>query len=333
MLYCDMIETIAITSVDGNRLQTGCDKTLEDAACSEQNLFMYLLCQLLGIPAETQAQPEKGPGAPAPETEWAPDARPGFRPAPFHLLPGRLRTDTYSYSGLDAETVENLQITDATEWKPMPLQENDAKSIKNISDSPADTDGLRLGAVSGEPLLFEEPLVEAPDAEKNVVKKAEEISVPHYAQSRLMQAETTDGPRHTIEIRSSGIGHLERLEHLERPFHIVQDGNRLTVSLEPDGMGKLDINLSLEKGVLHAHVHVQDEQARSLMENNMRQLIETLTREGLNVGGFMVSLGKNNARRDDPNEARTGAEGRGMETGHLNNHRKIKQHCIVSIFA
>ena len=98
---------------------------------------------------------------------------------------------------------------------------------------------------------------------------------------------TTVGP---APIRQQAVEPAELFDHT---LSIVKDGSRLVVRLEPDGLGKLDINLSLEKGIVNAQIQVSDDTVRNLIENNVQQMVSALLKEGLSVGGFSVSLNQN----------------------------------------
>jgi len=83
---------------------------------------------------------------------------------------------------------------------------------------------------------------------------------------------------------------------------IVKDGNRLAVKFEQDGLGKLDIDLRLNKGMINAHFQAADDTTKTLIENNMQQIVDSLLKAGLSVGGFSVSLkggGQQNMTRDE----------------------------------
>jgi flagellar hook-length control protein FliK len=77
---------------------------------------------------------------------------------------------------------------------------------------------------------------------------------------------------------------------LETAVPIVRNGNQVAVTVEPDGLGTVRINLSLDRGLVHGQFHVTDDAARTLIDNNIQNLVETLARDGLGVGGFSVSL-------------------------------------------
>jgi len=88
------------------------------------------------------------------------------------------------------------------------------------------------------------------------------------------------------------------VEPFDHTVSIIRDGNRLAVKLEPEGLGKLNINLSLDRGTVHAHIQVADDAARNVIQDNMQQIVESLMKEGLSVGGFSVSL-KNGGQEAD----------------------------------
>jgi flagellar hook-length control protein FliK len=88
------------------------------------------------------------------------------------------------------------------------------------------------------------------------------------------------------------------VEPFDHTVSIIRDGNRLAVKLEPEGLGKLNIDLSLDRGTVHAHIQVADDAARNVIQDNMQQIVESLMKEGLSVGGFTVSL-KNGGQQAD----------------------------------
>lgn len=83
---------------------------------------------------------------------------------------------------------------------------------------------------------------------------------------------------------------LDALDTMVSKASLTRDGNQLALTLKPEGLGKLDINISLEKGMLHAQIQASDPAAKQLIENNLQQIVNTLMQEGLTVSGFSVSL-------------------------------------------
>jgi hypothetical protein len=78
-----------------------------------------------------------------------------------------------------------------------------------------------------------------------------------------------------------------------------QTSSTMEISLEPAGLGKLDIELNLNQDRLQGQIMVHDNAGKELIEQNLPQLLADLAREGLQIGGFTVSL-KNQGRGQNP---------------------------------
>jgi flagellar hook-length control protein FliK len=113
-----------------------------------------------------------------------------------------------------------------------------------------------------------------------------QFSVQHQP-AFTASAQKADAPASTAPLQQHGTDLADIIDH---NVSIVKDGSRLAVKLEPDGLGKLDINLRLDKGMISAQIHVSNDAAKNLLENNMQQMVNALAGEGLSVGGFSVSL-------------------------------------------
>jgi flagellar hook-length control protein FliK len=100
-------------------------------------------------------------------------------------------------------------------------------------------------------------------------------------------------------------------EQFSNTASIVKEGTRLAVKLEPEGLGKLDINVNLRSGMVHAQINVHDDATKSLIDNNMHQLVDALLKEGLSVGGFSVSLHKGDVWEQATEFNREYKEGKG----------------------
>jgi hypothetical protein len=83
-----------------------------------------------------------------------------------------------------------------------------------------------------------------------------------------------------------------------------QTSSSMEISLEPAGLGKLDIELNLNQDRLQGQIMVNDKAGKELIERNLPQLLSDLAREGLQVGGFSVSL-KHQGRGQNPVLTRT----------------------------
>ena len=80
-----------------------------------------------------------------------------------------------------------------------------------------------------------------------------------------------------------------RLE--EKAFVITRKSDTsVEVTLAPPGVGKLEIEVALDKGVVNARIVAADSAGREAIARSLPQIVEALARDGMNVGGFTVSL-------------------------------------------
>ncbi len=96
---------------------------------------------------------------------------------------------------------------------------------------------------------------------------------------------TADNSFSEMAAKPSGFNDL-----LEKIVYVAKAGNRLEVSIEHGNLGKLNIDLSLEKGTLNVHINTSDKAVRELIENNIQHIVDSLAKEGVSIGGFSVSL-------------------------------------------
>jgi flagellar hook-length control protein FliK len=67
----------------------------------------------------------------------------------------------------------------------------------------------------------------------------------------------------------------------------------IEVSLEPDGLGKIDIELVLDRGVINGQINASETVGKEMIERNLDSILRVLINEGLQVGSFSVSLQNN----------------------------------------
>jgi len=120
-------------------------------------------------------------------------------------------------------------------------------------------------------------------------------------------AQTTDTGASLTAVRTHGVDSVDAFDHA---VSIVKDGNRLAVQLNHNGLGKLDINLSLDKGAVNAQISVADDTTKKIIENNMQQIVNSILGDGVSVGGFSVSLrqqgtwdGSNHCSQDEARQS------------------------------
>ena len=88
------------------------------------------------------------------------------------------------------------------------------------------------------------------------------------------------------------------ISQLSRENFVItrKDNTSLELSIEPEGIGKLDIHLSLDKGTIHARINASEDLGKDFIDRNMNNILQTLSDEGINIGSFSINL------RDRKNE-------------------------------
>lgn len=69
---------------------------------------------------------------------------------------------------------------------------------------------------------------------------------------------------------------------------LKQDNKELTISLKPDKLGKVDIKLVNQNGVLTAQINTENQQIKDIINKGIEALRQNLTEQGLNVGKILV---------------------------------------------
>ncbi len=65
---------------------------------------------------------------------------------------------------------------------------------------------------------------------------------------------------------------------------------QIEITLKPDGIGKLDIEVNIEKGLINTQINVSEIIGKELLERNLNGFLTNLIDEGLNIGSFSVLL-------------------------------------------
>jgi len=169
-------------------------------------------------------------------------------------------------------------------------------------------------------------------AEFNSLLRTDTTIVQHHAAQAAAPA-LTEETRLTSPVSRPQAA--DPAEAIDNTVAIMKGSNRLAVTLEPDGLGKLNINLSLDKGIINAHFNVADDSARNLISNNMQQIMHSLAKDGLSVGGFSVSLregGNGGGGYSEPGAFAAKAEAEGNGSAQIAGTAERSVAGIVNIF-
>ena len=136
-------------------------------------------------------------------------------------------------------------------------------------------------------------------------KRKDDASVRNGAQSEPTATSPADGIRGMAErpaafrpVSPAPDPGVVRFE--EKAFVITRKSDTsVEVTLAPPGVGKLEIEVVLEKGVVNARIVAADSTGREAIARSLPQIVEALARDGMNVGGFTVSLKERRDRTEN----------------------------------
>ena len=73
---------------------------------------------------------------------------------------------------------------------------------------------------------------------------------------------------------------------------VVRDSKNgsFSIRLYPESLGKVNVNLSLEKGVIFGKFLVESPDAKEALLGNIQSVVDRLQESGISVGGFNVNV-------------------------------------------
>jgi flagellar hook-length control protein FliK len=138
------------------------------------------------------------------------------------------------------------------------------------SDDAGLKDGEGKGTAPGQPFHFSEAVEDSK-------------SFDRVSENKMTQTASSS------ETREAGFS-------TQQSFTIKNHGpSSMALVLEPEGLGKLDIELKVTHDQIQGHILVHDAKGKDLIEHNLPHLLSEMVSEGLQIGQFTVSL-KNQGR-------------------------------------
>lgn len=89
------------------------------------------------------------------------------------------------------------------------------------------------------------------------------------------------------------------IAHLEMEHSHDLDLSTLKVTVQHDELGELDIKLILNKGIINGQIKTPELTTADLIIRNIPEIINSLIKDGLNVGNLFVSLRNSRSGRDN----------------------------------
>ncbi len=78
-----------------------------------------------------------------------------------------------------------------------------------------------------------------------------------------------------------------------------EDQKNVVLKLMPESLGKVKISLDINKNIIHAHAEVENEAARSLMQNNIDNLKQSLVQQGMQLNSLNISLSNQKGQKSN----------------------------------
>lgn len=114
--------------------------------------------------------------------------------------------------------------------------------------------------------------------------------------------QTTTGPNQTNMTTSSQVIQtmtLPKADIMNQVLEAVKnnmslklgnEGSQMVVKLQPEALGKVDVKVSIHKGVVLAEIHVENEAVKATVESNLDHLKHSLSQKGYQVNQLSVGL-------------------------------------------
>ncbi len=96
-----------------------------------------------------------------------------------------------------------------------------------------------------------------------------------------------------------------------------QDKSEMVIQLKPDHLGKLELKVVTEQGIVAAKFIAESQQVKEIIETNMQLLKDSLQKQGIAINGVSVQVGQDN-RNENRNQSLS--QGRNNSSGNGTKH-------------
>ena len=163
--------------------------------------------------------------------------------------------------------------------------------------------------------------VESPSDNSNVLT---------HAGARPESGKPAEATFFVSNARPAGISQM-----IDNIVYVIKGHSKIGVNVEHDVLGKLNINLNMDKGVLNVHINTSDNVTRDFIQNNIHHIVDSLAKDGVSVGGFSVGLrNRNGSEGSEGNVYKMNNEQVSREMQALDGNARISSiNGLVSVFA
>ena len=96
-----------------------------------------------------------------------------------------------------------------------------------------------------------------------------------------------------VDVRSNQF--MQMISKIADEIRLTVDKNKneMTIKLQPETLGKLTVKISSENGVMNASFFAENDKAKTMIENNMIELKNSLEKQGIQVQNLTVTVDQN----------------------------------------
>jgi|GEM_PF-6865631 hypothetical protein len=265
---------------------------------------------------------------------------------------GKLATEADSGNGLESSGSSQPQPADKGLLTALQKAEESAseKSLSALAEArpvhakPAEGNALKAAdeklfssaLKADKELLASQPVKPEPGKDLTVtVKEVHSAGKTLFTGENSVRVENiplhTEGRSETVLTASHGAEPRKVININHHTFVVTKRSDTsIEVSLKPEGLGKLEIEVNIDKGVINAQISASDPVGKEIIERNLPNILNALVKEGLNVGGFSVSLKDRKGAMKE--ELKRGMQGEQQPAEKLKIPAVSRSNSAVSIF-
>jgi len=146
--------------------------------------------------------------------------------------------------------------------------------------------------------------------------------------SRVAQNEQVNESGHVVPEKLSVTEKTDILRQVAEKVQVLTDSERseMIIQLKPESLGRIQLQVIHERGEIVAKFLAENEQVKSILENNMQFLRDALEKSGVDIQSLSVSVGHQNR-----GENRNDYESRYPQNGlHRNYYEELPEMADIS---
>ncbi len=110
---------------------------------------------------------------------------------------------------------------------------------------------------------------------------------------------------------------MQMISKISEEIRLSVDNNKtqMTIKLEPEALGRLTVKITSENGIMNASFYAENDKAKTMIENHMAELRNSLEKQGIQIQNLTVTVDQNQqelTRHKNIMEAKNYSKNKGM---------------------